>query len=627
MADAIKGTTLGTKLRKWIIAAATVAAVMAGGYTIGDWSDTRGYPIITAPGDTLWFADSLNLAKFALQQDAVSKTAPVVYTKAVTDLMAKSTYTKTATGIIAYSGKMTVPTMSKGDTIAKPIYDDTLACDAPNDTVDVVWTGAAKWEVVPKDQTKDMLFVGVYAKEYRKAFYVGSLIEIATGKQVPIKAKINDDGTYEQWIPAGYKLDPGYASAPLWIGPSPKYAAGDSTRPLPDTTGDQIVFWFTGDSVKAGKFLNHIGNDTGVATAGAYQVDSGAVGRCAYLNGADSIVWPATAKYALSGQFTMMSWIKPLSDDAGCIIGNLASDDTTGYSLTWQTAGANKLGIYGKSETVGKRVSLAVFTDTDVWVRASALNMADSTRFYRNGIPAGGAIPFSLKPATNSLVLGAREPYSLSTYRFNGWIDRTIIADTAISRIRRNTYMISKRELPTSVRDTTSGIVWIDTAGNQCDSIKVWNPTQGKTAKFKVVAGNLYNITAAFTLDTTYQDSTVIAEGIQRTLNIHSRDTLRYAGINDVATGDSTEYVQDFYKAVTETLVPGGNNQMHIGIGITISQLFKEAHNAAVQISSRLSGSVLSFLRRERRPVCENRPGFHRKGSQPYARVYGNPRM
>ena len=58
-------------IRRWIITAATIAGLSAGGYKVVKWDDSRGYGIIdkthtkeVEQSDTLWFSDSSELAKF-----------------------------------------------------------------------------------------------------------------------------------------------------------------------------------------------------------------------------------------------------------------------------------------------------------------------------------------------------------------------------------------------------------------------------------------------------------------------------------------------------------------------------------------------------------------------------------
>lgn len=68
------------KIKKWIIAAATVTALTIAGYNVGDWNDNKGYPIYNPfTGDTLWFDDSLKVVHFA---DSVYK-----YSRQETDVI------------------------------------------------------------------------------------------------------------------------------------------------------------------------------------------------------------------------------------------------------------------------------------------------------------------------------------------------------------------------------------------------------------------------------------------------------------------------------------------------------------------------------------------------------------
>jgi len=50
-------------VKKWTIAAATMAALSVGGYSVVDWDDVQGY-IVSDGIDTLSFADSTGLADF-----------------------------------------------------------------------------------------------------------------------------------------------------------------------------------------------------------------------------------------------------------------------------------------------------------------------------------------------------------------------------------------------------------------------------------------------------------------------------------------------------------------------------------------------------------------------------------
>lgn len=493
-----------------------------------------------------------NMGQKAVVTDPVEKVATLD--------IAKATYTNIGGKLYVYTGK--TATVKQYDSAQAKQVDvavpkaDTVKVEQSTDSTRIEWVNTAQYEVkIDKDMPNG--YKGSFDARMGKAFWVRDIIGVG-GKRRPSNAVIDyESGTY--FVPgpllAGEVVDPGYASAPSWIGPSPKYASGDSTRPLPDTTGDQIVFWFTGDTVKAGKWLNLINNDTGIGDVGV-TVSAGYVGRAAQFSGTDSIVWADQNLYDISGQATIMTWAKQLAGTGnGWVVGKSAdTTSNTGYSL-FMNQGSKVLTTYGCNPAVNSSV-IASFDN--VWLRLSVV-FSDSVRFYANGVAYGSAALGGPAAGTEKLQLGTTQGRNAASSALQGWIDRTILADTAISRIRRNTYMISKREIPTSVRDTTSGIVWIDTAGNQCDSIAAWNATNPtRTVRLPVVAGNLYNITGAFTLDSTFADSATdtvtIAQGRQvkhrHDIDIHSRDTLRFAGVNNVGQGDSTEYVLDFFKAV-----------------------------------------------------------------------------
>lgn len=54
-----------TKIKKWIISAATLTVLALVGYQLADFDEDRGYPLINQGGDTLWFDDSLGLVAFS----------------------------------------------------------------------------------------------------------------------------------------------------------------------------------------------------------------------------------------------------------------------------------------------------------------------------------------------------------------------------------------------------------------------------------------------------------------------------------------------------------------------------------------------------------------------------------
>jgi len=54
------------KLKKWVVAAATVAMLGITGYMVGDWDEKRGYPVVNILArDTLWAEDSMRLVFLA----------------------------------------------------------------------------------------------------------------------------------------------------------------------------------------------------------------------------------------------------------------------------------------------------------------------------------------------------------------------------------------------------------------------------------------------------------------------------------------------------------------------------------------------------------------------------------
>ena len=60
------------KLKKWIVSAATVIALAAVGYYVGDWDDYKGYPVFNGV-DTIWCADSARLIEVTDSLNNLSK--------------------------------------------------------------------------------------------------------------------------------------------------------------------------------------------------------------------------------------------------------------------------------------------------------------------------------------------------------------------------------------------------------------------------------------------------------------------------------------------------------------------------------------------------------------------------